>query len=444
MNVNHTVSAFLGRHGLFTNGPDISSVIEGLLFDMQLGLDNDKGTSFLESSQEMIPTWTKPPKNAPKNERVIVIDAGGTNFRSCLVEFDSNGDSHISELEKCSMPGTKREFSKEEFFDTIASYLDHLKDKATKIGFCFSYAMSITPEADGKVIAFSKEIKAPEVVGCLVGESLKKALVKRGWKKPERVVLLNDTTAALLAGASLEKAGLKFSSYVGIILGTGMNTAYIESNPIKKIQSLSSTTPESQIVVCESGLYDKIAQSEFDRIVDKASNAPGTYVLEKMCSGAYLWQVASVAVKIACEDGLFSEKTKKSLLDLGSFSLFDIDRFLYTPYSTDTVLGKALHNAPENDYDILYALLDAFIDRCARLTTAIICAGVIKTGKGTQPSLPVSILCDGTTFYKTHNLRNRIVGYLNIELIEKRRIYFEALGTDNAITLGAAIAGLSS
>ena len=72
-------------------------------------------------------------------------------------------------------------------------------------------------------------------------------------------------------------------------------------------------------------------------------------------------------------------------------------------------------------------------------------AAIIKTGKGKNPSMPVSILCEGTTFYKTHNLKERILGYLNTELIQKRRIYYEALSLDNnAITLGAALAGVSA
>ena len=69
----------------------------------------------MEASQDMIPTWDLPPAESPKNESVIVIDAGGTNFRSCLVTFDAEGNPEISELEKTSMPGIERELSKKEF-----------------------------------------------------------------------------------------------------------------------------------------------------------------------------------------------------------------------------------------------------------------------------------------------------------------------------------------
>ncbi|MFI3256933.1 MAG: hexokinase [Spirochaetales bacterium] len=443
MAINEKIAAFLGKYGMYMHAPDVLSTTDSLLYDMQLGLDANPGPDFLQSSHEMIPTWANPPKDVPKNESVIVIDAGGTNFRSCLVSFDAEGIASISNLEKCAMPGIEREYSKQEFFDTIAANLDHLKGMSNRIGFCFSYAMKITPDGDGEVISFSKEIKAPQVIGELVGANLCDALVKRGWTRPEKVVLLNDTVAALLAGASTATGGLRYSSYVGLILGTGMNTAYIESNPIKKIANSERIAPESQIVVCESGLFDKLPQSVFDMEFDKTTNTPNRYVMEKMCSGAYLGAVASLAVKQACKDGLFTKSAAEALLNIEGFTLFDMDRFFYTPYSNKTVLGSAISKGTQDDYDLLFGILDAFVDRCARLTAAIICAAVLKSGKGRSPALPVSVLCEGTTFYKTHGLKSRIHGYLHSELTQKRGCYFEIVTLDNAITLGAAVAGIS-
>lgn len=444
MKLHEKISAFFGRHGMYINSPDVMATYEGLLFDMQQGLDSEPGSDFLQSSQDMIPTWSNPPIESPKNETVAVIDAGGTNFRVCLVHFDENGEYSISDLKKSSMPGIEREYSKEEFFETIAANLDHIKNKATKIGFCFSYAMKITPDGDGEVLSFSKEIKAPEVVGCLVGECLSDALVERGWVRPERIVLLNDTSAALLAGATTATNGLRFSSYVGVILGTGMNSAYIEYEPIIKIANSPRTVPDSQIVVCESGLYNKLARSEFDIEFDKTTNTPNRYLMEKMCSGAYLGPVASIAVKQACKEGLFSQEASLALMSIDSFTLFDMDRFFYKPYNTETVLGKAISVGTQEDYDTLYLILDAFVDRCARLTSALICAAVLKSGKGTSPTLPVSVLCDGTTFYKTHNLYSRIRGYLQTELTQRNHVYFDIVTLDNAPTLGAAVAGACS
>ena len=302
---------------------------------------------------------------------------------------------------------------------------------------------SLDIDGDGQVIAFSKEIKAKEVVGSLVGKCLSDALVERGWTRPERIVLLNDTTAALQAGAASAAPGVKYSSYVGLILGTGMNAAYIESGKIAKIAESAVPVPPSQIVVCESGMFDKLPRSAFDVAFDQTTNTPGKYVMEKMCSGAYLGPVATLALKSAAHEGLFSAPVTEALAALPKAELFDMDRFFYGPYRTDTVLGRVIMDGTEEDYDTMYTILDAVVERSARLTASIIAACVIKSGAGTSPTRPVCVLCNGTTFYKTHNLQQRLRGYLNTVLTEQRHLYFELVSVENDITLGTAIAALS-
>ena len=125
-------SAFLGKHG-FVQNVDVDDVAQAILYDMDQGLHGQK------ADQDMIRNWALPPEKKPAGKTVIVIDAGGTNFRSCLVTFDQKGIPSISDLEKTRMPGVERELSKKEFFDQFAANLEHIKDKADCIGFCFSY-----------------------------------------------------------------------------------------------------------------------------------------------------------------------------------------------------------------------------------------------------------------------------------------------------------------
>lgn len=442
MRVREKVNAFLGKNGFPCKGPNINAIIDSLLWDMEAGLDEGRSQDArYGASQDMIPTFAMPPTEPIVNKTVIVIDAGGTNFRACLVHFDEKGAYTISDFKKTAMPGIEREYSKKEFYEAIAENLDHLKGKADSIGFCFSYAMSITPEGDGIVLNFSKEIKAKEVVGTLVGESLSEALVARGWEKPKKIILLNDTAAALLSGAASAKPGRLFSSYVGLILGTGMNAAYIETKPIKKIADFKA--PEQQIVVCEAGKFDKLPQSQFDIEFDKTTNTPGLYIIEKMCSGAYLGPVALIALKKAAKDGLFSQAIAKELLNIESFELKDMDQFFYAPFDTQTLLGSIMTKGSQEDYDTCYTLLDAFVERTARLASSIIAACLIKTGKGKQASLPVCVATEGTTYFKTHNLQDRVKAYLNKVLSEERGLYFELVSPESAITLGAAVAALS-
>ena len=428
--MNKKVNAFLSKHN-FPVHLNIDSVVDAVLFDMNEGLVS----AGKASGQEMIRTYALPPEKRIVNESVIVIDAGGTNFRSCLVSFDESGKPSISCLEKTAMPGVARELSKKEFFNQIAENLEHLKNKSTKIGFCFSYSMTITEDGDGILNSFSKEVKAPEVIGSKIGECLSDALVEHGWTRPQKISLINDTFAALLAGASKSGAGFDYSSYIGFILGTGMNLAYIQGeNEIVK----------SQIIVCESGKFDKLIDSDFDRELDSHSTVPGSYALEKKCSGAYLGAVAFYAIKAACSENLFSSGTASALSALQSLSLIDMDSFLHAPLSHNTVLGKLLSesNATKDDYNALYLICDAVVERCARYAAAILAAAVIQSGKGKSPVNPVCIVCNGTTFHKTNCVKDRVTGYLERVLREERNLFVQLISVEDDITIGTAISGL--
>ena len=429
--MNTAISSFLSRHN-FVNHADVLSIAYAVLDDMRKGLKSGGK----DSDQDMIKTYCNPPETSAKGKSVIVIDAGGTNFRSCLVTFDQNGAASISDMEKTKMPGIEKELNKKDFFDQIASNLEHLKNKSDRIGFCFSYPMEIQENGDGILLGFSKEVKAPEVVGSKVGEELKKALSAHGWNTIKRITLCNDTVAALLAGAACAGSGNNYSSYIGYILGTGMNAAYIQPD-------CTCCGIKKQIIVCESGKFKGVNRSDFDIEFDKTTVSPGTFFMEKLCSGAYLGPVSCIAMHTAAKEKLFSEKLNEALLKISSLTLIEMDGFLHAPYNTENPLGKAAAQfASEEDYDKLYQLFDAIVERSARYSAAILMACSIQTGEGKNASRPISILCNGSTFYKTHFIKDRVSGYLDELLTNKLGIYWEIVSCDNDITLGAAISGL--
>lgn len=429
--MKQSVAAFLSAHN-FPIHTDINTIVSAMLYDMNEGL------SGRPAGEDMIRTFSNPPKSSPAGKSVITIDAGGTNFRSCLVSFDAEGKATIENMEKTKMPGIERELSKKEFFDQFAANLEHLKDKAENIGFCFSYPMTITEDGDGVLLGFSKEVKAPEVVGSHIGAELSKALAEHGWTKKVNVYLLNDTVAALLAGAACPDEGMNYSSYIGFILGTGMNGAYIQS------EDPAYPGLKEQIIVCENGKFSKVIRSDFDIAYDQKSVKPGSSIMEKECSGAYLGPVAYEILTSAAKEGLFSAKFAEEILKLQALTLIEIDSFLHAPYSAANTIGAIAQKcASEEDYETCFQLLDALVERAARLAAAILAACQIKSGKGTQASKPVCMLCDGTTFYKTYKIYERVKGYLEDVLVKQRGLYFDIVSRDNDITLGAAIAGLS-
>ena len=78
----------------------------------------------------------------PEGESVIVLDAGGTNFRTCLVTFN-NGVAEISDFQKMGMPGAKEEVSAKEFFSILADSIERFMGKSKKIGFCCFFLIHI-------------------------------------------------------------------------------------------------------------------------------------------------------------------------------------------------------------------------------------------------------------------------------------------------------------
>ncbi len=428
--MNNVVSAFLSRHN-FVRHIDVNFVAESILDDMNRGLLGKK------SDEDMIPTWCLPPEKPVVNKSVIVIDAGGTNFRSSLVTFDEKGNASISDMEKTKMPGVEKELSKKEFFEQFAKNLDHLKNKADTIGFCFSYPMQITKDGDGILLGFSKEVKAPEVIGSAIGKCLKEALYEHGWKEIKRITLLNDTVAALLAGKAAAK-GYPYSSYIGFILGTGMNAAYIQpAIPSKKDFS-------KQIIVCEAGKIKNVILSDFDKAYDEKSQKPGTFYMEKQCAGAYLGFVALEMIKTAAKEELFSASLTAAILRLESFTTIQMNEFLHAPYNTENYFASFVNenNATQEDYDILYELFDSLCERSARCAAAILTAAVVQSGEGKNASKPVCINCDGSTFWLTYKISSRVQGYLDEVLTRQKGLSWHIVCLDNDITIGTAIAGL--
>ena len=108
------VDSFLERHSLLASSVDDESVLSFILSEM------DKGLKGEESSLEMIDAFVGTDVQIKPGESVIVLDAGGTNFRTCLVTFDEDRKPVISDFRKVGMPGVKEEVSKEQFFSILA------------------------------------------------------------------------------------------------------------------------------------------------------------------------------------------------------------------------------------------------------------------------------------------------------------------------------------
>ncbi|MDZ7792897.1 MAG: hexokinase [Spirochaetia bacterium] len=373
----------------------------------------------------------------------MVLDAGGTNFRVAQVQFSSEGKALIEKFQKFSMPGSQGYIKRNEFFDTIVGYMKEVLDSWSgdtppHIGFCFSYPTEITPDKDGKLLHFSKEINAHEVESELIGANLNQALTRQGYAPPAGIVLLNDTVATLLAGKSASAEHL-YSAFIGFILGTGTNSAYVEQN--RNIGKLPQNIGfESQIINMESGAFNKLSGGTIDENFDQTTKRPGFYRFEKMISGAYLGPLASRVLEEAVEAGLFTPNTAAEIKTILPLDTVITDQFLHNPYSKDNPLAQACSHS--DDRSICFCLLDTVIERAAKLAAVNLSATILKGDAGTDPACPVAVCADGTTFFKTKDLMFRTRYYLKQYLESRHGRYIEILHHDDAPIIGAAVAAL--
>lgn len=419
---------FLKFHKMTAADIDMQQVVDIFLAEMDAGLAGK------ESSLRMIPTYIETDNELVPNQKVVAIDAGGTNFRTATVYFDDNLKMVCENLKNGRMPAIDKELGKKEFFETMAGYLEEYKNAAEKIGFCFSYAVEIFPDKDGKLLEWSKEIKAPEVIGEMVGRNLLEAMGTPG--KP--LVVLNDTVATLLAGKAAT-AGKKYDTYIGFILGTGTNTAYIELNDnILKTPNLQQGA--SQVINIESGAFGKPPRTDIDLLFDSQTKNPGRYVFEKMFSGGYFGGLCTTALKQAAGEGVFSLETTSRIIALPELASEEVNKFVCGIDPDQNQLSFAL--LTDEDRAEAAAIINGLIERASKLVAANLAAVILKTGKAKSAEKPVLMTIEGTTFYKLKDFQVKFEKYLQEYLSGDKQRYYEIVEVENSSLIGAAIAAI--
>ncbi|MGB5445980.1 MAG: hypothetical protein WBM99_10785 [Psychromonas sp.] len=419
---------FLSDYKMTAADINAETVLHDFASEMGAGLTGD------ESSLAMIASYINADAAVPANKPVIVLDAGGTNLRVCTVSFDTQGNAEIAHFANYQMPGIAHELTRQEFYNRLCEYLQPVINMSDAIGFCFSYPSEISPNKDGKLLFWTKEIKVPEVVGEYIGAGLLDALAQRGHTG-KKIVLLNDTVSCLLAGKAVGEQR-QYDGYIGFILGTGTNTAYIEDNHnIGKLDVQAGT----QVINVESGNFAKFPQGDIDKIYDAGTNNPGKQTFEKMISGRYLGDITLEVIKQGARDGLFST-TAVALIDgMKSLETAELSLFIENPFSAQAPFNDAMIEAA--DRELIYYIVIELIERAAKLAAINMAAAAIKAGKGHSPVHPICINVDGSTFHKLYGFRGKCEAYLTA-MLNQRGIYYEIIEVQNAPVIGTAIAAL--
>lgn len=425
-----TPEEFLKENGFVAAAEiDRQALISAFLSEMEKGLKGEP------SSLMMIPTYVGVNGKIPQGATAAVLDAGGTNFRSGVVSIPPA----ITDKQNQPMPGTAGEVDEETFYKAFADEVKRVKPLASakKIGFCFSYPAEATPALDAKLVRWTKNIQAPAIINQYVGAELLKRL------GGGEIAIVNDTVATLLAAKATE-GDKTYSSYIGFILGTGTNAAYVEKN--KNITKLAGVDPAgSMIINPESGGFNKIETSAFDKAADAQTTNPGMQVFEKLISGAYLGPVGLEIYKAAAKAGLFSKKAADQIAGLGALETMDFDNFCanYKKPGRDNVLDKIFEDA--EDAKMARRLGIPVFERAAVLTAIHLAAFVIKSGEGLEAAAPVAINADGSTYYKTRAIpfAETVVQEMDDMLVKRRNIHYAITPqVDDAPMVGAGIAAM--
>ncbi len=268
---------------------DFTLTQEQLLETVQVFSDRiSRGLS--QNGQEIraIPAYLAPPP-AGVSGTVLVIDTGGTNIRAAVVKLNADGTHKIlSGPIKETIPAGRQgeSISAQEFFDLQADLALKLNPELhLPIGYCFSYPAESMPNSDARLIKWTKDVHIDGVEGQLVGKMLTEALERKGYKAGS-VAVLNDTVAALLAGAGAHAQD--FDYHIGLIAGTGTNmAAFVPVTPENKLSRLSWRFP-SMAVNLESGNLTPPYLNKYDDKLDAHLDLTGQHRYEKAVAGYYL------------------------------------------------------------------------------------------------------------------------------------------------------------
>lgn len=411
-----TVQEFLFKHGQNVQNVDVDASLNEFLRQKDLGLRGEGG------SLPLIPAYLTDVSRdrIERNSKRIVIDAGGTNFRSALGYFDEDGKAHIEDIVKTVMPASDGYLGKSQFYAAIADNVSRLLPLSDKIGFCFSYPVQMGADGDGTVQPFTKEINAPEVVGTKVGGETV-AACKALDGKDRRIVILNDTVATLLGG--MAGAEQKFSAYLGYIYGTGTNVCYIEDTD--KIVKARDLAQGRMIVNSECGNFDGFECGDFDRAAIERTSAPQFHRFEKMTAGKYLADVIFEALTVAAKENMFGTKPQ-----LSRFDLKDVSDFLN---------GGGLNGAfaDREDAETAREICFGVIERAAKMGAIVNSALAISSCK--DKTLPVAIAAEGTTFNKLPRYRDYFERYLT-DILGRFGIGYKILQGEDLNLIGTLMA----
>ena len=140
-------------------------------------------------------------------------------------------------------------------------------------------------------------------------------------------------------------------------------------------------------------------------------------------------------------EGGFSNTGGAALSIMKDLSTIHIDNLAAGNGREIGVLGSEAFT--DADRETMKRVFLGVVDRAALLTAVNIAAAVVKSAAGQDPQRPVCVNIDGSTYYKTYQLADKVQAYLG-ELLGARGLHIRCIQVDDAPVTGAAIAALTT
>lgn len=420
--MNKQAAEFLRKHQMHPDIINMPGSCAEFQKEMVCGL---KGES---SSLMMIPAYVSPESSVPQNTNAVVLDAGGTNLRVGLCRFTEDG-AILDKVKVLPMPGTLSPLDKDTFLSELSQLVAPLLGEASHLGFCFSFPAEITPDMDGIVLGFNKEVVVNGSEGMHLCRELNSKLAS-GGSKPPKYALINDTVATLLGGYGATDPST-WDGYIGFILGTGTNCCYTEKT--EHIEKLSGIEGNTMVVNVEAGGYGRFPIGDYDKVMDARSNNPGDHLYEKMVSGGYFGEIALETLKGAIQEGILSGKAPENI------EMKDICAFLDDPAGA-TVLDTFYNGKEEKEF--VYTLLDLLLDRAAKMVAVNLTAVLVQGDMGRSAISPACIVVEGSTFHKSRVYQEKISYYMRSLATESCGRHFRFRSFPDNNLKGSAVAVL--
>ncbi|KAM7537878.1 hypothetical protein Aperf_G00000076650 [Anoplocephala perfoliata] len=302
--------------------------------------------------------------------------------------------------------------------------------------------MSTTSVSSSQIIYASKGFRIRQYAGVDIVGAFQKHLNDTSVNV-KCVAVISDATAILEACAVDE-----VDCYASFVLNNGVNAVYEEKiSNILREETFEEDATTILIATELAGFGDggalKRFTTEFDKRLDRISEAPGQQTYEKFVGGMYLGEVVRQILKLLTERGqLFGGEWPASLRRYKSFKpnfLCEIDR---DPpqnfYSTEFLLKEDLkiHNLTPADVHIVRYVCDAVIYRAACLTASAAVTILKRINR-----LRVTIGVDGYMFRQHPTFYKQMLKIM-ADLIPKHMTFRVKLAGENYPLGAAAVAAL--